>query len=989
MNKTRFKKLIRQGDTVEFDLALPPSQRSIEAQWITDLIDPGSQKISHSLMVKNAVIVGDLDMAGKAFDQIVSFEECEFLGEVHFGFAHFATILSFLKSKFHQSVALHSIFVGGYLNLLSAQFYRSFSIAEASVTSKIVCMDGEFRDTSDWTRCTVDGSIDCSGSLFIGRADFTRLTVRDSAFFRESQQGRCIQFENVSLFDHVSIGRQFDLSGSQFLSHASLNQAKVHQDLFLRPSSSGLRAAFRGSANFSSIEIKGNFEADGCHFFGLVLFETATIGGKLVMRPDSELSPVWFEGDANFTQLHVGNSAIFRSAQFLGSATFTQASIGDFISFSRAEGGMPTRILGNLELPLATIGGQFELQEVKIGGKAEFHRLTVAGLALFDGASVGGDFSIHAASFKDALTFERIGQGDAVTIQGNLDARHCHVSGLAMAEDFIIRGEAEFSHSHFELGATFRGVFFAKSAIFDYVRVGGPMLIGADGQRRSYIGNALSLNDAKILGDLIIENADIRDISLRQSEVNGDCILGGLACIGQVQAHRISVDGSFRFTRTSSGIRFGHFFNLVNLTFAVVRQHLEIQGGWFFGGLDGSRMQIGGSLMMRDRGVHQNELYVSSTATFSQAEIDGQFTLYGGLFIAQLDLSGMTVGKEAFLRPTYFSQNSVRPLVLFGGLLGNSLTTQASMHIEWVICVGAADVESLDVNGSLEVSNARFSENLELSGTRVQRDIVLESVQCKGRARLRQVSAASIWLFHRGDETANQDSRVRLWLSGRNRKAFVRLVSPSTESTFQGGIDLRGIKCDRFEAASWKRLDIQPFDLQPFLEIEKGLRNAGRGAEADSFYITAMKRETSNRRRVGGFWASFAVLLRWFYWLLAGFGVRPLRFLGWVAVLVIVGAMVYSQAGAITKGDHPSLCEGGVTNFDAILLSVQMLVPLGRQLNDSCQPTAGQAAVLPWGISLLSFMDVATFAALESFLGWIVTPVAAAVVFEQLRKKRA
>src|SRR5881394_3962448 len=97
---------------------------------------------------------------------------------------------------------------------------------------------------------------------------------------------------------------------------------------------------------------------------------------------------------------------------------------------------------------------------------------------------------------------------------------------------------------------------------------------------------------------------------------------------------------------------------------------------------------------------------------------------------------------------------------------------------------------------------------------------------------------------------------------------------------------------------------LEPYDRQPYTQLEKVLRAMGQGHAADKVYLMRQHRERGVIRMRGelGTWA-FSIL----YWALGNYGVRPLRLIVFAAALLWAGTMIFHSPGAVSAKDHSSI----------------------------------------------------------------------------------
>jgi hypothetical protein len=208
--------------------------------------------------------------------------------------------------------------------------------------------------------------------------------------------------------------------------------------------------------------------------------------------------------------------------------------------------------------------------------------------------------------------------------------------------------------------------------------------------------------------------------------------------------------------------------------------------------------------------------------------------------------------------------------------------------------------------------------------------------------------------------------------------SFRTLFFASPKVWFGGKIDLRGCTYDRIDPTSiWEELTdrLEPYDRQPYTQLEQTFRQAGEEDLANKVYYKRKRLESSRitLRRPD------AWILDRFLWLLTGYGVQLWRLLVAIALILVIGTFIFHVDGAVEPKQiyqPPPIAEIqgkadeklSLTCFQAFWVSLNLFLPIEIPSGSEWKPSS-QAL---WKIRFT------TFATLLKLLGWILVPVGVA-----------
>ena len=167
--------------------------------------------------------------------------------------------------------------------------------------------------------------------------------------------------------------------------------------------------------------------------------------------------------------------------------------------------------------------------------------------------------------------------------------------------------------------------------------------------------------------------------------------------------------------------------------------------------------------------------------------------------------------------------------------------------------------------------------------------------------------------------------------------------------------------------------DLDPYDRQPFTQLEETFRRAGKDKLADDVYYEQKRRESDQKTlRTPGAW-----LLDHFLWLFTGYGVRLRRLIVFIALILLVGTIIFHFEGAVeSRLDMQPLPH--FPYWEAFWVSFNTFLPVEIPSGANWIPSSEIIRVL--GIRFT------TFATLLKLAGWILIPVGIAGISGILKR---
>jgi hypothetical protein len=217
------------------------------------------------------------------------------------------------------------------------------------------------------------------------------------------------------------------------------------------------------------------------------------------------------------------------------------------------------------------------------------------------------------------------------------------------------------------------------------------------------------------------------------------------------------------------------------------------------------------------------------------------------------------------------------------------------------------------------------------------------------------------------------------------RSAAFRAVYFSTgeiegKPQFGNSVDLLGCTYDRIQV-NWRSLlsypngqsRIQPYDRQPYIQLEEVFRKAGADSSADDVYADRRRVERASLNAWRKFWD-------YVYWFIANYGIDLWHELILATVLIGIGTWIFALPGAVAREAGESTTKTKIPWYSAFFLAVHQFLPLALPVKPQWNPSRH----VLWGWRILK-VTAAFYANLLQIVGWILIPLAAAALTGILR----
>ncbi len=638
-----------------------------------------------------------------------------------------------------------------------------------------------------------------------------------------------------------------------------------------------------------------------------------------VIHVPIRISHAIIEGNLELQSCTFESDLIIEQSEFAGSVYF------DFATFDRRAVFVFSRFDQRALFDFARIHGPLVFDGAQFGSDASFIGTRVSDDAAFRGTQFGKRANFERVQVEGAILFDPSSDGHNTRFGGEARFVGARLANNANFAGAVFVGEAVFSTAHFGNAVTFEGAYFGKTARFDGVTTGGSIDFHSDSKGKgTHFCAYAGFIGARILGD-----ANFR----------------GARLDGETHFDSVEIEGSGVFSPDDMGnpVRFmgAAFFNG-----AHVRGAVEFQGAQFARSSSFEGAEIGLNALFGPDSL-RNPVRFMGDALFGLVHVKGAAEFLDTQFGGSTDFHGSEFGAEVKFIRAHFRAN--------------------------------ADFEAARFRGTANFSKATFSGSLVSFGNaRFEDGLIFIDVSCKSPTSfVGSVSEPEAWFV------GTTFSRVGFH-EAHFRTVFFRAdlterVPPGGKPQFEGQVDLRGFTYDRIGVA-WREVlgRLDPYDRQPYIQMEQVFRSTGRDDDADGVYLERRRVERQGRGGITWF-------MDWVYWLFANYGIG-LRRVGYLSLALLgFGTFLFSRAGAVSPQDNSvrgmeeftRRVSGWVALWEGFWISVRYFLPVALPVPLRLVPT--RRRVFFW-------LQPTTYANFLKVVGWILVPIGVAVLAGLLRR---
>ena len=721
---------------------------------------------------------------------------------------------------------------------------------------------------AEWIACAAaaHARIDVRNAIVVGRLELRYAVLED-----ELTLAGC-RIKEPADFSYATFKRNLVLSSTRFEKGVTFHGATLEHDALLD------RADVpNGHATFSDVHVKGVCLADWlCIGAGVEAVFNRARFDKTGLFLNSN-----FGGEASFRGVHFWDQAAFQGATFESAVSFNGAIVGQHALF-RSEPAVKiggARFEGTVDFGGAQIDGQACFQGAVFKKNASFDQVRIAeGLlcggepdeeraaATFEGDAVFVDARIHRRADFDGVVFKQKLDFSGSVIEGTASFCGIDKDDLPAA---ICEGQVSFRRARIAGSVDYRGVLFKKMVTFSLADVGGSAVFSGESQRE---GRAAVFEAEAHFG-----SARIRG----QADFRGTVFAQGV---------------SFNLTRLEGGAFFRH----------ELAEPARVRPAAVFpGAADFTLCHFGGEADFKGATFKQDVTFVGARFD-GAASFEGlpAFSAPAATFDGNVDFTRAHLSRQLELAGVRFNKNATFAMMSVGD----------SARFTGAVFEGDADFTGAHFGRDASFQEAAFEKQALFNVGRFDGDAFFDGATVKkdGEGDFRGAHFRGVADFHgtifeaavdfyamRGDGLTRFETGVFEKAVSFEEASFVALHFSESGSDaacrqFQGNVDLVGCSYEHIQV-DWRSLlaHAEPYDRQPYTQLERVFRAAGRDLEADGVYLERQHRERGLRWQQGelGAWL-FSGAYRW----VANYGIRPYRLVVAVAVLLIAGTLFFRSS---------------------------------------------------------------------------------------------
>lgn len=560
--------------------------------------------------------------------------------------------------------------------------------------------------------------------------------------------------------------------------------------------------------------------------------------------------------------------------------------------------------------------------------KATLQRANFEGPIAFDDAHFVGAFDVTEGKFARAsgtVIFTRVRFDDSAIFSSSQFDSDVHFistrfGGLGIFPGVKFKGLAEFDRAHFLDTATFgqgpaykrfNSLFLGKAS---FLETQFDSSVDFDGV---VFGNHVDFSSAAFRSGASFNAATFKSLcSFPMTQFGSDAYFMGAKFLGRAVFTSAHVAGSldFQAQRPLAAAFFGDDAQFTNL---------QVDNITNFGG--------GNSLL---RGVT-----FGKKVAFDMAKLHGLSDFQGVEFRDDVDFTDAIFGNDTYFVGATFEGNAAFDRLQIAGaaLFSPQVGVATSDFFQPARFLRTASFAGAHFGLEARFRGVRFEEIADFSTAHFDGDAHFEESVFLGVTSFRSTSFRGVYF---SDGTPNEQ--------------------------FMKDVDLSGCICDRIRV-NWQSLllypggqpRIQPYDRQPYIELEEVLRKSGSAEDADGVYEERHRAEELRMKGIDKFWNRL-------YWLIANYGIdlsheiyASLFFLG-------LGALLFSRPGAVL--DTESGLETEIAWYEAWFLAIHQFLPFGLPVEPSWSPSRCRVWKLVRSSTYANFLRI---------IGWVLVPLAA------------
>ncbi len=642
-------------------------------------------------------------------------------------------------------------------------------------------------------------------------------------------------------------------------------------------------------------------------------------------------------------------------------------------------------IQSGIEIKNTTFKEKFDCSFATFKRNVCLKRSTFKNDVLFVGAKLQADISISGATFEgktdfsdltlSGIFYSRDSDGQKTKFQKKVDFEEAVFHRRVEFHKTIFKKEAIFLSIQIRGNAKFHEVEFQNKANFNNSKILGTVFFNAENPEEgtanqpAIFGGLVDFESSTIEGRAKFTDSQFHgNVNFDSAKINGSAFFNRAEFHGNVRFNSAKISGA-AFFNNAKFLRKPQSKDEINVDFvaASIEGNAEFTKSQFHGNVSFNSAKInGGALFNNAKFLRKPQSKDEINVNFVVASIEGNAEFTKSQFHGNVSFSRTKINGSAFFDSAKFLRKP---------------QSKDEINVKFV---------GVDIKNFAKFTYSQFEGNVNFNSARVEGDFLFQNVKFSESKDL----DLCIW-FHsaqiREVKFTGAKSNSDLHLENTQFKQKVDFVNSSfktiffdkeVEPEFKGGVDLRGCTYDRIEPVKhWKNIvkRIEPYDRQPFSQLEATVRSSGDDRLADKIYIEREKRRVDWLKKKKNPGWRFESAKSWFFGILTGYGVQTWRILVCILVLQALGTFfVFQNEGAVQPKDtkRPPFEATSLPLGNSAYFTLDMILPISIQTRSGWEPSykfwwkfgEDQAQ----GTIGIRYVDIAAF---FNLCGWILVPV--------------
>ena len=763
------------------------------------------------------------------------------------------------------------------------------------------------------------------------------------------------------IVEAINAGKTIEIINAVIKGPFILRSANVESEITIK------RTKIKGPLDWSYSTFKQVLNLEGS------IFETDAIFTAITIEKDAFFKSAIFMGEAKFLRARIYSAGVFIEAVFEKLANFNGVLIEGDAFFN------PVIFKGDADFASAQIGSGAEFTEAVFKQKANFNSIHIKGVAFFNSATFKCDCEDECdcgANFIGA----RIGSNAEFTkavFRQKANFNSIHIKGVAFFNPAFFKGEADFISARIGSNAEFTGARFRQKASFNSSQIEGFAIF-----KLAFFKGEADFASARIGSNAEFTGAQFRQkVLFNRVQIEGVAFFNPAFFKGEADfiSARIGSDGIFtgavfeqKANFNSSQIEGAAFFELAifkgeaNFVSARIGSNAEFTGVVFRQKVKFNRAQIEGAVFFDQAHLFSwdegSEKDLTKFISFLKNNFDIEWIETPNIETKFDDRNTIEVTTKN--NRIVLILNDKKPNVLLK--IDDDRTYELIVEIEG----GKLNIGNpVTFECEADFTNVRIGSNVKFNGTKFNGKAIFDNAQFESESHFENA------IFN--NKISLQDTFFRIIYFGEPNVQFVKKI------------DLRGCTYDRIHPILfWEQLieHLDPYDRQPFAQLENTFRLAGDDKLANKVYYRGMQQRSKKLFKIKKCPLTWMLdrLHCWF----TGYGVRTVRLLRLIVPILIIGTLTFHLEGSVVL--MPNIQSLSMVNphesvWESVWVSLNIFLPIDIPSGASWQPSS---LFIPKFWIIPEFMRFTTFATLLNLAGWILVPVGVAGISGLLKRSK-